>query len=52
MKMKSWAELTADEQFLAERLPAWAEFSKEEREKHRFCTRCWFEQVDRKINYA
>jgi len=43
--MKSWAELTSDEQFLAERLPLSAEYTPAERKKHRFCTRCWFEDT-------
>ncbi len=41
--LKTWAELTAEEQFLAVRLPASAEFTPEQRKKHRFCTRCWYE---------
>jgi len=41
--MKSWADLTGEQKFLAEKLPASAEFTAEERKKHRFCTRCWFE---------
>jgi len=44
MKLKSWSDLTDDERFLAERLPASAEYSKDQRKKHRFCTRCWFEE--------
>ena len=42
-KLKTWTELTADERILVERLPASAEFSPEERKRHRFCTRCRFE---------
>lgn len=41
--MKTWDQLTEEEQFLALRLPASADFTPEERKKHRFCTRCWFE---------
>ena len=44
MKMKAWTELTDDEKFLVERLPMSAEYTPEERKKHRFCTRCWFEE--------
>ena len=44
-RLKGWDELTDDERFLAERLPASAEYSAAERKKHRFCTRCWFESV-------
>jgi hypothetical protein len=42
-KMKSWHDLTAEECLLAEKLPASAEYSPEERKKHRICTRCWLE---------
>ena len=42
-RLKNWSDLTADEKFIAERLPASAEFSKEERRYHLFCPRCWFE---------
>ncbi|HEY2866112.1 MAG TPA: hypothetical protein VGJ02_03405 [Pyrinomonadaceae bacterium] len=44
IKLKHWSDLTDDEKFLAERLPASAEYSKDERKKHRFCTRCWYEE--------
>ena len=43
--MKSWDELTDDQKFLVERLPLSADFSIAERKKHRFCTRCFFEEV-------
>ena len=42
-KMKSWAELTEDQKLLAKSLPMSAEYTREERKKHYFCTRCWFE---------
>ena len=44
IKMKDWTELTDEEKFLAERLPMSADHTPEERKRHRFCTRCWFEQ--------
>lgn len=44
-KMKTWEELSGEQKFLAERLPSSAEFSVEQRKKHRFCERCWFEDV-------
>jgi hypothetical protein len=44
--MHSWSELGDDEKLLAEKLPASAAFTKEQRKKHRFCTRCWFETED------
>ena len=42
-KMKTWDELTAEQQMLVERLPASAKYTIKERKKHRFCERCWFE---------
>ena len=48
-RLKTWHELSADQKFLAERLPASAEFSAEQRKKHRFCVRCWFEAVYEKL---
>lgn len=44
-KLKSWDELTDEQKMLAERLPMSAEYTPKERKKHRFCTRCWFEEV-------
>jgi len=41
--MKTWDELSRDESIVAERLPGSAKYSRGERKKHRFCTRCWFE---------
>jgi len=45
-KMKSWEELSDEQKFLIEKLPLNAEFSLRQRKKHRFCERCWFEDVD------
>lgn len=42
-RLKNWDELTSDEKFTAERLPASAEISPEQRKRHSFCPRCWFE---------
>jgi len=47
-KLKTWCELSADEQILIERLQLSAEFSREERKKHRFCERCFFEETNSK----
>ncbi len=45
-RMRSWNELSGDEQELAKRLPASAEYSLDERKaRHRWCTRCWFEET-------
>ena len=51
-KMKNWDELDDEQKFLIERLPASAEFSPAERKKHRFCERCFFEDVESKIETA
>jgi hypothetical protein len=42
-KIKRWDELTEDEKFIVERLPASGDFSSEERRQHRFCARCFYE---------
>jgi predicted RNA-binding Zn-ribbon protein involved in translation (DUF1610 family) len=46
-KLKSWHDLSADEQILIERLPASAEFSQTERKRHSWCPRCWYEFIHR-----
>lgn len=43
--MKSWEELSEEQKMLAERLPASAELSLEQRKKNQFCPRCWHEQT-------
>jgi hypothetical protein len=45
-RLKAWKDLTRDERIAAERLPGSAQYSPEERKKHHFCTRCWFEKTD------
>lgn len=44
--MKTWDELSDEQQFLVKRLPASAEYTLKERKKHRFCERCWFEEKE------
>lgn len=44
--LKNWAQLSADEKFIAKRQPASAEFSKEERKHRLFCPNCWYETND------
>ncbi len=42
--LRSWQELTGEEQELVKRLPMSAEFTANEREStHRWCSRCWHE---------
>ena len=42
-KMKDWAALDDDQKFTVERLEMSARYTLNDRKKHRFCTRCWFE---------
>ncbi len=46
LKMKTWDDLTDDEQFLAKRLPMSADYTPAERKMHRYCTQCWFESCE------
>jgi len=48
-KMKVWADLTGEEKFLAERLPLSATYTRQEREMHQFCPRCWHEEADKTV---
>ncbi len=45
-KMKDWKYLTDEQKFLIERLPLNTDFTPEERKKHRFCERCFFEEIE------
>lgn len=47
-KLKSWEDLDDEQKFLVERLPGNTEFSLEERKKHRFCVRCFFEDSEKR----
>ncbi len=48
-KMKNWKDLTDEQKFLVERLPLNTDCTPEERKKHRFCERCFFEEVQKEI---
>ncbi len=42
--MRSWDELSADEQEVVKRLPGSADYPAPERQAtHQWCTRCWHE---------
>jgi hypothetical protein len=42
--LRSWSELSDEDREIVKRLPATADYSLEERQaRHRWCTRCWFE---------
>ena len=43
-RLRSWSELDDEERQMVQRLPS--DYSLEERQaRHRWCTRCWFEQT-------
>ena len=42
-KLKNWKELSDEEKFLVEHLPASARFQLSERKTNLFCSRCWHE---------
>jgi hypothetical protein len=51
--MKSWNELTDDEKTVVKRLPRPADLSEEERHaNHRWCTRCWYEDIQPSPQHA
>jgi ribosomal protein S27AE len=45
VSLTPWGELDDDQKLLVGKLPASADYTMIERKKHRFCTRCWFEEV-------
>jgi len=46
-RLQSWAELNDEERELVKRLSGSADYSLEERQaRHRWCTRCWFEELN------
>lgn len=46
-KLKIWQELTTDEKFIVKLKES--EFKLEQRKHHRFCVRCWFEEVNTEV---
>jgi len=45
-RLQSWSELGEEERELVRRLPASGDYTLEERKAtHRWCTRCWYEEV-------
>lgn len=49
-KLKTWDELSSDEKMVLKVQPA--EIPLEQRKKHRFCVRCWFEEGTDKSQLA
>ena len=45
-RLQSWSELGEEEREIVQRLPASADYNLEERKaRHRWCVRCWYEEV-------
>jgi len=45
-RLKPWSELTDEQREVVRRLPASADYSLDERQaRHRWCTRCWYEDT-------
>jgi len=45
-RLQSWSELGPEEREIAQRLPASADYTLDERKaRHRWCVRCWYEEV-------
>jgi len=45
-RLQSWSELGQEEREIVRRLPASADYNLEERKaRHRWCVRCWYEEV-------
>ena len=46
--LRSWNDLNDEEREMVKRLPAAGDYSLEERKaRHRWCTRCWYEDSGR-----
>jgi len=45
-RLQSWSELSEEEREIVRRLPASADYKLDERKaRHRWCVRCWYEEV-------
>jgi hypothetical protein len=45
-RLSSWNELSEEEREVVKRLPASADYSLNQRQaRHRWCTRCWYEDT-------
>lgn len=50
--MRYWDALDEEQKLLASKLPLSAEYSRDQRRQHRFCTKCWFEETDQSERFA
>lgn len=52
-RLKTWNELTDEEHEVVKRLPLSKDYSLEERQAtHRWCTRCWYEDIGAGVQNA
>jgi len=52
-RLQSWGELSDEDREMITRLPAAADESLQERKaRHRWCTRCWFEDRGDSLTFA
>lgn len=52
MKVRQWADLTEDQQYLISALPDFEDMTMSELRKSRFCTKCWFRKEVAQETYA
>lgn len=46
-QLRSWSDLSEDEQEIVKRLPSSSDYGLAERQaRHRWCSRCWYEATD------
>ena len=51
-RLKSWRELTAEQQMIARRLPTNGYAWSEREARHSWCMRCWYEETGEKHQKA
>jgi len=52
-RLHAWGELSDEDREMVKRLPVSAEYSLDERKaRHRWCTRCWYEETGRSPTLA
>src|SRR3954463_15538301 len=50
--LASWDDLTEEERMVVRRLPQSAHLNLQERTRHRWCRRCWYEDEGRSPSFA
>jgi ribosomal protein S27AE len=52
-RLLPWAELSSEQRELVKRLPASADYTLGERQaRHRWCPRCWYEELSGAVHNA